>query len=69
LKIIDQIQERDLERIKQDEIYRLEKAQLTRNIEEMKALEVKKQIEKREKARLLVLEVAASNKEAIKIKQ
>lgn len=42
LKIIDQIKERDLERIKQDEIYRLEKAQLTKNIEEMKAIEVRK---------------------------
>ena len=67
--LIDQITERNLERIKQDEIYRLEKAQLTKNIEEMKAAEQKKLQEKREKARLLMLEVAASNKESIKIKQ
>lgn len=42
LRIVDQIKERDLERIKQEEIRQMERAQLMRNIEEMKAQEIQK---------------------------
>jgi hypothetical protein len=40
-----------------------------RNIEEMKAVEVKKQIEKQERVKKMLLEVEAVNKESIKLKQ
>jgi hypothetical protein len=39
-----------------------------RNIEEMKAIEVKRQIEKQERVRKMILEVEACNKESIKLK-
>ncbi len=66
--VIDQIKERDLERIKIEEIRQMERAQLMRNIEEMKAIEVKRQIEKQERVRKMILEVEACNKESIKLK-
>ena len=46
LRIVEQIKERDVERIKQEEIRQMERAQLLKNIEEMKAAEIKKQLEK-----------------------
>ena len=69
LRVVEQIKERDLERIKQDEIRQMEKAQLMRNIEEMKAVEVRRQIEKQERVKKMLLEVEAVNKESIKLKQ
>lgn len=69
LRIVDQIKERDLERIKQEEIRQMERAQLLRNIEEMKAEEIQKQREKQERVRKMMLEVEACNKESIKLQQ
>ena len=40
-----------------------------RNIEEMKAVEVRRQIEKQERVKKMLLEVEAVNKESIKLKQ
>lgn len=40
-----------------------------RNIEEMKAIEVKKQLEKQERVKKMLLEVEAVNKESIRLKQ
>ena len=67
LRIVDQIKERDLDRIKQEEIRQMERAQLLRNIEEMKAQEIQKQKEKQERVRKMMLEVEACNKESIKL--
>ena len=47
----------------------MERAQLLRNIEEMKALELQKQQEKQERVRKMILEVEACNKESIKLQQ
>jgi hypothetical protein len=40
-----------------------------RNIEEMKAIEVKKQLEKQERVKKMLIEVEAVNKESIRLKQ
>ena len=47
----------------------MERAQLMKNIEEMKAAEVKKQLEKQERVKKMLLEVEAVNKESIRLKQ
>ena len=47
----------------------MERAQLLRNIEEMKAQELQKQQEKQERVRKMILEVEACNKESIKHQQ
>jgi len=40
-----------------------------RNIEEMKVIEVKKQLEKQERVKKMLIEVEAVNKESIRLKQ
>jgi hypothetical protein len=63
--IIDQIQEREVERIKQREQLQKEQEQMNRQIEQQRLNEIKAQEAKRERNLKLIAEVEAANKVAL----
>lgn len=69
LVIIDQIKERELERINQQELLEREKQQMAEQIEKLKAEEEIALQKEREKAKKLLMEVEESNREALSEKE
>lgn len=69
LVIIDQIKERELERIREQEMREREKQLILDQIEQLKREEVKELEEKRETAKRMMVEVEEANREAIKTKE
>jgi hypothetical protein len=67
--IIDQIMERDQARIAEQELRDKERAQLLKNIDEMKKEDERQAKEKKERVKKLMEQVAASNKESLAQKE
>lgn len=68
-KIIDQIKEREVERLRQEEIVEKERMQMLKNIELAKEAELKLMLEKKERIKRLQQEAETSNKAAITAKE
>lgn len=69
LVIVDQIKDREQQRVREQELKNKEQMQMLKQIEELQQDEVKQQEKKRERAKQLMLEVEESNRQAITIKQ
>ncbi len=69
LVIIDQIKEREMERIKEDELREKEGQMMIKHTNALKAEEVKASLAKKEQAKRLMGEVEDANKKAIDIKE
>jgi hypothetical protein len=69
LVIVDQIKDREQQRVREQELKNKEQMQMLKQIEELQADEVKQQQKKLERAKQLMLEVEESNRQAISIKQ
>ena len=67
--IVDQIKEREFERLRQEEILEKERMQMLKNIEQQKEAELRALVEKKERVKRLQEEAAASNKAAITAKE
>ncbi len=65
LVIVDQIQEREIERIKQREMLQKEQEQMARQIENQRLAEIKAAEEKRARNLRLIAEVEAANSIAL----
>lgn len=65
----DQINEREKERVRQEELRDQERIQMLREIERLKEMELQAQIEKKLQAKELMEQVAAANSEQIKRKE
>lgn len=59
--IVDQIKERDIERIKEEELREKERLQLLQNIENQKHYELKQSDERKERVKILMAQVAEAN--------
>lgn len=68
LVIIDQIKERELERIREQEMREREKQLILEQIEQLRREEARELEEKRETAKRMMVEVEEANREAIKTK-
>lgn len=67
--IIDQIKEREIERIKEQEVREREGQMMLQHIENLKQEEIKAAQEKKERAKKMMAEVEVSNKAAIMVKE
>lgn len=67
--LTEQIQERERERIKQEELRDLERLAMLREVERLKEEELQQQVEKKIRGKQLIDEVAAANLEQIKRKE
>lgn len=67
--IVDQIREREIERVKEQEMREREMLQMMRQIEQLKEEEYRSAVAKKERAKVTMLEVEESNKRAIEAKE
>ena len=67
--IVDQIKERDIERIREEELREKERLQLLQNIENQKQYEQKVAAERKERIKILMAQTAEANQAAIALKE
>ena len=67
--IIDQIKEREVARLKEEEMLEKEKAQMKKHIQQNKELDEKAKQEKQARVKIMLNEVGIANKQAIGLKE